>query len=199
MARRLARWTVWVIKAALAAVALAALVAWPWSYGHPAWVNGRRVVTSTQGMDATGVDCWWRAGRIGANCGMDTWTQEGLADRRRLGVQDAEGWTWQTYPKATPGNLRFSCGPLRWDRESDSGEGFSYVTYCFSLPCWLLALAAGAWPAGSAVLFVRRRRRAARRARGNCCRRCGYDLRATPAADGAMLAVCPECGMAAAR
>jgi hypothetical protein len=78
--------------------------------------------------------------------------------------------------------------------EADKGETRSNRFHAIVVPCWLLACAAGAWPAASVALFVRRRRRAARRKRLNLCRRCGYDLRATPAAGGALLAVCPECG-----
>jgi hypothetical protein len=32
------------------------------------------------------------------------------------------------------------------------------------------------------------------KSRWGLCTACGYDLRATPAAGGALLAVCPECG-----
>lgn len=65
------------------------------------------------------------------------------------------------------------------------------------IPHWLLALAAGAWPAVSAALFVRRRRRLRRLALVGRCHRCGYDLRATPDPAGPRLPACPECGAAA--
>src|SRR4051794_39164361 len=53
-------------------------------------------------------------------------------------------------------------------------------------PLALAAALPGAWAVG----WWRRRRRTAR---GRCAA-CGYDLRATPEAGGALLARCPECG-----
>jgi hypothetical protein len=44
------------------------------------------------------------------------------------------------------------------------------------------------------VLFVRRRRRAARRAKTRACAHGDYDLRATPEPNGARLPLCPGCG-----
>ena len=72
------------------------------------------------------------------------------------------------YWAATVGNGVLS-GPVRGD----------YL----SVPVWFLLLASGVLPASWGVGAARRRRRA----RGGLCRRCGYDLRATPAR-------CPECG-----
>jgi len=68
----------------------------------------------------------------------------------------------------------------------------------FALPLWFAALAAGAWPLASLTPpFYRRLISASRRAsQPNRCRNCGYDLRATPDADGPSLTVCPECGAA---
>jgi hypothetical protein len=59
------------------------------------------------------------------------------------------------------------------------------------LPCWFLAAATALLPARWTYLRrVRRRRRIA----AGLCPSCGYDLRATPAAGGALLGRCPECG-----
>jgi hypothetical protein len=49
-------------------------------------------------------------------------------------------------------------------------------------PCWFIALVGAGLPTWSI-----RARRARRRPSPGCCRRCGYDLRATPNR-------CPECG-----
>jgi hypothetical protein len=57
------------------------------------------------------------------------------------------------------------------------------------LPYWFIVSAAALAPAWWLLAFRRRRVIAGRVARG-CCRRCGYDLRASPGA-------CPECGDAA--
>lgn len=55
---------------------------------------------------------------------------------------------------------------------------------------WLV-LAAAAIPAAA---WVGRRAARARRVKPGACRRCGYDLRATPGEGGALLGRCPECG-----
>lgn len=54
------------------------------------------------------------------------------------------------------------------------------------VPYWSMVLVTALAPAWYAA-GIARRARAARRARHGLCRRCGYDLRATPAR-------CPECG-----
>jgi hypothetical protein len=57
--------------------------------------------------------------------------------------------------------------------------------WAFVAPSWLVALMAGTLPAVSLVRLHLLRRK--RRPRVGVCRRCGYDLRATPER-------CPECG-----
>jgi hypothetical protein len=76
------------------------------------------------------------------------------------------------------------------------GPGFSLLE--LSTPCWLLAPLLALWPLTSLTLSLRRRTRRRRRLAMGCCLSCGYDLRATPAPGGALLAVCPECGAVAA-
>jgi hypothetical protein len=73
----------------------------------------------------------------------------------------------------------------------DSNHGG--VTLKMMVPYWFLCLLATPFPL---AWFIRQRRhrRVQRRAKVGACIVCGYDLRATPDADGARLAVCPECG-----
>jgi len=64
--------------------------------------------------------------------------------------------------------------------------------------CWLLVSVTAVLPSIGLIRFWRKRRLFG----PGCCARCGYDLRATPAAVGAggeRLAVCPECGTPALR
>ncbi len=57
-------------------------------------------------------------------------------------------------------------------------------------PQWLVVLLFAALPAR--WLFLKRRE--IRLRPPYLCKTCGYDLRATPDADGLLLAHCPECG-----
>jgi hypothetical protein len=92
------------------------------------------------------------------------------------------GWDWDTYahsPIAYPARgvaNRFGFG-LRSGANSFGRRGV--VVF----PAWLPTAVFAALPLVRGALFVRRRRRV----REGCCRKCGYDLRATPDR-------CPECG-----
>jgi hypothetical protein len=69
------------------------------------------------------------------------------------------------------------------------GHGITIVNavpiHHIQLPLWAMSALTGAWPI--AMIFARVLRKLRRRRRG-LCRRCGYDLRASPQQ-------CPECGM----
>jgi hypothetical protein len=99
------------------------------------------------------------------------------------------------------GSAEWSHGPWRWlgihagegkwgallptdqaveaNSYTDGDVSASWLT----LPCWLLAMAAGVLPVRRGIIWWRARRR---RLSGRCVK-CGYDLRATPER-------CPECG-----
>jgi hypothetical protein len=201
IARRLARWTLWVIKAALAAVALAALVAWPWSWQHPSRVVVTRrtdVSGPARQLERVEIDFGIGEGRVSLGRGLETYVDRWADLQRMMTEAEPKGWHrsdgWAVLPAPWPASI----GPVWWWYFHYSGEDGTEERRYASFPCWLLALVAGAWPLASAALFVRRRWRAARRPRQNRCRRCGYDLRATPAATGPTLALCPECGTPAA-
>jgi len=71
------------------------------------------------------------------------------------------------------------------------------IPFALALPHWFLFLLAAPFPLAW-MIRQRRRRRITRRIRTGACLSCGYDLRATPDAAGARLAICPECGATAA-
>lgn len=72
-----------------------------------------------------------------------------------------------------------SFGVVRFSRKVWPFRSGTYVVF----PAWLVAAVFAALPTLQADLYLRRR---ARR-RAGTCKRCGYDLRATPSR-------CPECG-----
>jgi hypothetical protein len=76
-------------------------------------------------------------------------------------------------------------GRFSWSREVQSAGAVDVEDLNISLPWWFVTLAAAVLPAGWAVGRWRRRRTTA----AGRCRKCGYDLRATPER-------CPECGAA---
>jgi hypothetical protein len=201
MVRRVVRWTLWGVKSLLALVAVAALVAWPWSYRQSGEITGRRWTLTEERVEGLHVLFGWREGRLGGVWAAEESTGRRLGEYRRAAVAEGLGWTWDVRPgfgswlafekerSEAWGPVRYGVGEVRgWSRNATYRYG--------SLPCWLLALLTGAWPLASAALFVRRRRRARRLSWANRCRGCGYVLRSPPDASGPPLATCPECGAA---
>jgi hypothetical protein len=199
--RRVLRGTRWAVQGLLALVALAALIAWPWSYAHPGHVQAWR--PWTVGAERLERVWWlggWGEGRVGLGLHGATFTERQRERASELAASEGIRWTWRAQPGAAYWRVLddgYAWGPFRFGVKHYAEPGASFGGRTLSLPCWLLALAAGAWPAVSFALFVRRRRRLRRLARAGCCRQCGYDLRATPepaGAGGSLWAVCPECG-----
>jgi hypothetical protein len=212
--RRILRRTLWAGMGLLALVAVAALVTWPWSYAHPGTLDGECWAVGGARVDRVAVAVGWGDGRVGIRYDREVHTQGWFNYGRGQAASNGPGWRWdrfegQEYWSDLDGDR--SWGPVRWRSAVDEsrpeqdpealemigsalGAGRTDIRRAASLPCWLLALAAGAWPAGSATLWARRRRRLRRLAREECCRRCGYDCRATPDPAGPRLAACPECG-----
>lgn len=202
MARRLARWTLLGIKGALAVVALAALVVWPWSYGHPMRVLGERWTVASDQVNAYWINVESAEGWLGLGRGGTQYVRDELDVARQRAGSHGAGWTWARQPGWSPWYTSVpdeSAGPIRDQSSKWGGVGWTSELREIAFPCWLLALLTGAWPLASALLTVRRRRRTSLRLRLNLCRHCGYDLRATPSAGGATLATCPECGTAAGK
>jgi hypothetical protein len=188
----------------LAVIALAAVFCWQRSYARPASVWRERWTIAADSVDWVGIAGTYASGRLGVVWGEQRHPKAERDIAMEEALRKGPGWTWESYP--TPVSVidpwgNGGLGPIHWSADDSTvsepnGGKREYRWRTFSLPCWLLALLAGAWPLASVALLIRRRRRASRRRRLNLCRLCGYDLRATPSPDGALLAICPECGSA---
>lgn len=198
-AGRMGRGFVWIVKGLLLLIAVGAVVLWPVSCGRNMALRPERYTVGP----ASGEWRWYSAecwdGRAFLSRG---WEDAGggprLAWIREQVASGGEGWRWQRRSVASPWNEGYwpsRWGPLRWDLSDGNDLDATYHYRDVAAPLWLIALAAGAWPLASIALLIRRRRKRRRLARVGCCQTCGYDLRATAAAGGPLLARCPECGV----
>ena len=200
MVRRVVRWMLCGVKGLLLAVAAGAVFLWGWSYGHPVAVTASRWTIGDDRVVLVTGGGGWDQGQAGVGYNSQSFSGDLMEIARTQASSDGSCWIWRRWTaephwNTTKGDR--SWGPLRWSVLATGDSVLSQRHRSFSLPCWLLALAAGAWPVGSLALLVRRRRRARRLLQSNRCRHCGYDLRATPDAAGPRVAVCPECGAGA--
>src|SRR4051812_47534395 len=129
MARRLARWTMWVVKAALAAVALAALVAWPWTHRYPGRIDGIRWTLTPDRADCVWLDLAWGDGRVGVGRGQAGYAGSSLNRALMEASGDGPGWTWRGHTGAQhwkPFEGDAFWGPLRRasidDAHDDGGD-----------------------------------------------------------------------------
>jgi hypothetical protein len=182
--------------ALLSLLCLAALALWPWSFGHPASLWLMRCTTRPEGVGSVRLEVGWANGRIGVY--MDRGFSDSQISRRKAA---AHGWQCgfdSERPSFIPGEpdpywgeWDDSWGPFRWAviRHNYHGKSYqnAYVERMASVPAWLLASFAGAWPLAKLISPFRRRARRHWFSRVGRCPSCGYDLRATPDR-------CPECG-----
>jgi hypothetical protein len=151
----------------------ATVVLWARSY----WVVdilSRSAVKSDQ--VAVGTYLWSQQGSCGLNRGTATDDQGAIA--RQL---PGHGWQWGT--TSTEYTIKTWYG-FRFQRLDDRNGTVAFRSTIVCVPHWLLNFIFAVCP--SWWLLGERRRRAALRAVG-WCKKCGYDLRATPER-------CPECG-----
>jgi hypothetical protein len=196
--RRLLRIILWMVKGLMLLIALAALVMWPVSRGRILKVTADRfgVESKIGEWRSFWTRCW--DGRFDIGYGRRT-----FLDSKSINWVDTvanvegKGWRWNRTARQArwaPADWPNGWGPLRWDLVSRSNADGTNRYWAFAAPLWLVALVTGTWPLASITLALRRRIKRRRAAREGLCKNCGYDLRATPTAGGALLAVCPECG-----
>jgi hypothetical protein len=187
----------WVVKGLLLLGAVAALAVWPVGRGRFFVALGDKVGVPPQRVVAPGAGVEWGDGWISGWYGpTDLPGLRGGWGSPAQAVRHGGGWVLEnragTYPYY-PAPLAPKWGPFRWFFPRAVNPLIGLHVGEVGARCWLVAAVLGAWPSTSVVLAVRRRRRR-RRERVGCCRRCGYDLRATPSGGGEVLARCPECG-----
>jgi len=171
---------------------VAILGLWASSGGNPIAIELSRCFTS-EPDHVRSLHCVAAAwdGRI--ILGRDRWRWEGerLEEGRARAADHGPAWRWTR--SSTPGWWGqtywggSSWGPLRWDFTDWTTPAFLGERRLVSVPCWLVAMSAGSFPAWRGFRFLRRRQIRRQMARAGRCAACGYDLRATPGR-------CPECG-----
>jgi hypothetical protein len=136
---------------------------------------GGRIIVGGYRMDSTG-----------------TAALEDFVEGWDLRREAAEPWadpirTWRPW-----GQTRFGFGTFGWDVPMTTPTGWQqrYRARAVMVPHAALVLLLAATPA----IWLMRWRRGRKRARMHLCAQCGYDLRATPSAEGPVMERCPECG-----
>jgi hypothetical protein len=187
----------WIFKRVLVLIALTAAGLWILGIWHRGSLALHRYAVETERVDAMGFAGWFEEGRIGFGLWRDHYTEGWLVSGQQDAQSNGRGWHWK-WEDQRPGWIRsdfkYHLGSVHWDNFGWRRTGIEAGRYVISAPNWLILLLAGAWPVYGLAGRLRSRLEARRRARMGRCRFCGYDLRATPAGDGALLEQCPECG-----
>lgn len=195
--RRIAEILLWLVKGLLLATAFAALFVWTLTYARGYSITLVRIASHPDHEDSIGLVLASRGGRVGIADGHRKFIGQQLKGGHDLVTTYGAGWHWISERGAewfVTDQSGHSFASVRWDDVKDAG--ISSRAWFVSLPCWMLALLSGAWPAISLARLGRRQSRKRRLARVGSCLNCGYDLRATPTACGELLSRCPECGTA---
>jgi hypothetical protein len=192
----------WIGRVALLALAILAMsIA---SRRQPAaWhVTATRCEAVDDRVEGAGWSAWYEDGWVGVGWWSDVLREGWLVEGRIRAQEHGKGWRVER-GEGPPAWLQLTSRAVdgrwvRWDVRAWGRTGVEAQRRAVSMPAWLVAAAAAAWPVGTAARLARAGYRRWRAARGGLCRRCGYDLRASPER-GTLVERCPECGQATAR
>jgi hypothetical protein len=197
MLRTIARITLLSIKGFLLAVALAAVVLLIWYPSKPGQIRMTQWAARDGRVDGRRAFFGYHAGRVGFARFHVNFREHALHRLRYDFWREGVGRRWSAEAACDwerAGGTEGHWGPFTWGVVGTAEDNADGEYLYASAPWWAIALISGTWPVASGALLIRRRLGARRRARAGHCRRCGYDLRATPEAGGAILDRCPECG-----
>ena len=198
--RRIVRVILWIIKGVLLAVALGALLFWPWSYWHAVDLMVSRSAIRSDQVDYFNIAIGWEDGRIVVAQWNSKYGRESPPEDRNGTTIQSASWEWHLNSAEKLNwyhDSDRSSDPIYWNSRVAKYPYGSFQSYWLSVRCGLVALLTAAWPLTSLTsltLLFRRRSRRRRLASVGCCAKCGYDLRAMPKPGGELLTQCPECG-----
>jgi hypothetical protein len=178
----------WVAKAVLFFVAMAALILWPMSRGKTLELAADRYVLNAQSGDRTVILVTFEYGRVLSGKFHHSFWGSSYPYVKKKNAQNDRHWKLDAGTRPLPvkaAALPSHWGPIQWDFNTYQFPGNERAYRHVAAPAWLVAPVLAAWPVTSVALLIRRIRR--RKHRAGCCKWCGYDLRATPEQ-------CPECG-----
>jgi len=202
MALKFMRGILRTLKATLLLIALAAALVWLQSYFIPGkiefhrwtgwWGHGGGKGSTDGWVNQTSIAIGCGRGRMGVQRQFRQYSAYSWSSARQPAEREGAGWrreiqegsqAWYTMEGGS------ALGPFRWAYGRcwvRDGDEIAYLS-ALSTRCWIVVVAAAAWPLASLTLLARRRLRARQLARIGHCPFCNYDLRATPTR-------CPECG-----
>jgi len=188
----------WIVKGLLLLIAMGVLVLWPVSCTREASVRNDRFKLGSQRVENIVTAGWCLRGWISfgrADASFPVNPDSGLSPE--MAARNSQGWVGAIESRESSKYIpqwRSSLGPFRWHFTAAEDMGSTSRARSVSAPCWLVATGAALWPLTSVAILIRRRRKRQRLDRIGCCKKCGYDLRATAVAGGPLLERCPECG-----
>ena len=177
------RWIPGVVCVVLALSCVASIGLWAFS-----WRTAYCLSLKRDTPEVRSAPCY--AGFVSSAPGVDVFSMRGGLEVRFYGERRGNAWrpegtTWAFTTSEVTSPKRIT--EMRDPRSAFNKLGFTAgrwsVSWAVGVPYWFVALVSGLPP----IVYARRAMRRRRLAMAGCCRRCGYDLRASSGR-------CPECG-----